>query len=205
MTAWNVDTHTPLPTHKHTHTHSVRTHNANTRLPTPFGIHKSSLCVSGCGLSVFTGQFSASGILSAAWGQNEGKGRGGRGRQQSHVNHVPHEVGGKGADEKRGDRQCWISWKVGGGITSITRFYFLQMPTEQGTCGFPALLLKEILYLSFSVNHFLAQAGCFSSLCPKEGYFNSELGNCAFVLKAAFLTENTASAQLWMPTFHFTH
>ena len=33
--------------------------------------------------------------------------------------------------------------------------------------------LIKILYLTFSINHFLQEAGCFSRPCPKEGYFQS--------------------------------
>ena len=45
-------------------------------------------------------------------------------------------------------------------------------------------------------HNFLQIAGCISSPCHKRRLF-SNLGTCGFVLKAIFLTENTASAQLW--------
>ena len=44
---------------------------------------------------------------------------------------------------------------------------------ELGTCVFLALLLNKNCILTFSINYFLQEAGCFSSPCPKEGYFQS--------------------------------
>ena len=45
---------------------------------------------------------------------------------------------------------------------------------ELGTSGF---LASKILFLSFSINHFLQEAGYwwFSSPCPKEGYFQKHV------------------------------
>ena len=41
---------------------------------------------------------------------------------------------------------------------------------ELGTCGF---LVLYFIFLSFSINNFLLEAGCFNSPWPKEGYFQS--------------------------------
>ena len=41
---------------------------------------------------------------------------------------------------------------------------------------------RKILFLSFSINPILLEAGCFSSSCPKEGYFFRD-GHLGFVLK----------------------
>ena len=55
--------------------------------------------------------------------------------------------------------------------------------------------LRKIIFLSFSINHFI-KAGCFVVLAEKKAIFRA-VQLCFIFLYLNNITENTASAQLW--------